>query len=87
MKIALTETVYELFDLLSERKVTFDSCIGTILTLKTEDKFKELIQWIHNHPRARQYQILGQLDIFKKNKPVKNNPVATYTRAVRKIAI
>jgi len=85
VKIVLTETVYELFDLLTARDVNFDSCIGTILTLKTEDKFKELIKWIHAHPRARQYQILGQLDIFKKNKPVASCPHAT--RKIASVAV
>ena len=85
MKLELTDTALELFDLLKSREVNRDSCIGVLLTLQTDDKFKPLIQWIQKHPRAKQYEILGQLDIFKKPKPVVS--YSMQPRTIKKIAM
>jgi len=85
MKAVWNEVAEELVDLLKARKVNQDSCVGVILTLRTEEKYRELIQWIHAHPRARQYQILGRLDVFKKPKTAVSYP--TQPRVIRKIKV
>ena len=75
----LTEIEKELGFLLKSRGVDRDSCIGVLIMLKTERRYKKMINWIKNNPNAGQYEILGELDVFKK----KSEPV----RKTRKIAV
>ena len=74
MKAKWTETAGELFDLMKARGVDRDSCIGTILILAVEAKYKKMLQWINENPNAGQSEILGELDFFKKFYAAKKAP-------------
>lgn len=89
----LTKLEKELGFLLKSRGVERDSCIAVLIMLKTEVKYKKMIRWINKHPNAGQYEILGELDVFKRAAarkaapiPAPQSPTPTAKRA-RKIAV
>ena len=65
-KAVWTENTEILLDLLKSRGVDIQSCVGACFLLATDAKYKEMIEWINKHPRAKQNGILSQLDVFKK---------------------
>lgn len=83
MKAVWTETTGELIDLMKSRGVNRDSCVGTVLLLATEANHKKMLQWIKRNPQAGQYEILGELDVFKPKAECHSMP----SRSRRKIAV
>ena len=61
MEKELSKTAGDLIDLMKSRGVNQDSCIGTLLTLETEDNYKLMLRWIKRNPRAGQTEILRHL--------------------------
>ena len=57
----LSKMAGDLIDLLKTRGVNQDSCIGTMLMLKTEKNYKKMLQWIKKNPSAGQTEILRHL--------------------------
>ena len=82
MKKILSKAECELFDLMKSRDVDLHSRIGTIIVLKTEKKYKEMISWIKNNPSAGQYEILGELDVFKKSDAVQHTMPSSKPRKI-----
>jgi len=62
MAYTASKSENELIDAMCSRNVNQVSCIGIMLTLKTEENFKKMLQWIQENPRAKQDKIIKQLD-------------------------
>jgi len=58
----LTKIEKELNNLLKSREVDFDTRCGIMHTLKTEENYESLKNWITENPKAGQYEIMGRWD-------------------------
>ena len=65
----LTRTEKKLANLLHSRDVNLDTCIGIIVTLKTEANFKKMHAWVEKNPKARQTEIMQHLYTFMPGVP------------------
>ena len=70
----LDEIKKELCQLVKSRGVNQDSCIGIILTLKTEEKYLKLIKWIEQNENAGQTEILRHMDLIVMSETEKEIP-------------
>ena len=60
----LTKTEKALCDLIKSRDVDRDTCIGILLTLKTEDNYIKMYKWIEQNKTAGQTEIMRHLHTF-----------------------
>ena len=79
----LTKLEKELNTLMRKRGVDLHTRMGIMYTLKTEENFKLLMQWITDNLQAGQYEIMGQWDKMYKKPPQKS----AKTRKAYKVAM
>ena len=60
----LSEVAGDLIDLLKARNVNRDTCVGIMLTLKTEDNYLKMLKWIKQNTAAGQTEIMRHLHTF-----------------------
>ena len=54
----LTEYMGLLIDLMKSHGVDRDTCVGIIVTLRTEDNYQNMFNWLVQNPRADQTDIM-----------------------------
>jgi len=79
-----SKTENALIDLLKTRGVDEHSSVGIMLLLKNDSEYKKMIRWIRKNPYAGQYEILGELDVFKKHASAQQNSAP---RRIKRIAM
>ena len=87
MEKVLSKTAGDLIDLMKARGVNQDSCIGTMLTLKTEENYKLMLRWIKKNPKAGQYEILTYQDILCPVPAAASRSASISKTRVKKIAV
>ena len=64
MHLDATEYWGKLVDELKHRGVDRDTCCGIVLSLGSEDKYREMFGWIKQNPRADQTAIMQHMYIM-----------------------
>lgn len=62
--VKLSDNAKELCNIINQRDVDKDSFIGIMLTLKTEENFKKMLDWLRINKNAKQSEIINQLYNF-----------------------
>jgi len=65
----LTKTEKALADIIKSRDVDRDTCIGILLTLKTEENYLKMHKWIEQNKQAGQTEIMQHLYTFMPGVP------------------
>ena len=74
MEKLISEAMGELIDLMKSRNVDRDTCIGILLTLKTEDNYVKMQKWIEQNKSAKQTEIMQHLYTFLPTVPYYTMP-------------